>query len=79
MKPVPISKAKALANEFGVDGVAIFIFSDGQVGATSYGADKAKCKDMGRWIDGVVDGMGEGKIKQPFHGDCPWPRITQDD
>lgn len=79
MKSVPISKAKALANELGASGVAIFVFAGDQVTSTSYGADKALCGRMGRFIDRVVDDLGDGKIDNPMDDDaCPWPRITQE-
>lgn len=79
MKPIPISKARDLAKGLDADGVAIFVFKGDRVAATSYGADEGKCKDMGSWIDSIVDGMGDGTHGQPFGNGCPWPRITQDD
>jgi len=78
MRPVPISKAKALAKELGAEGVAIFVFGDGQVGGTSYGADKNLCLTMGKFIDRIVDDLSDGKIASPVDGNCPWPRITQE-
>lgn len=79
MKPLPISKAKAIAAEQSAEGVAIFVFKGGQVAATSYGADKVLCKRMGKFIDRIVDDLGQGKIDNPLDdGACPWPRITQD-
>lgn len=79
MKPLPISKATALAIELGADGVAVFAFKGDQVAGTSYGANKPLCKRMGQFIDRVVDDLGVGKIDNPLDdGACPWPRITQD-
>lgn len=78
MKPVPIRTAKAIARQYGLEGVAIFAFSSEHVGATSYGDDAHKCKAMARWIDTIVDQLGDGTIRQPFGSECPWPRITQE-
>lgn len=79
MKPLPISKAKELALEQSADGVAIFVFKGDQVSATSYGDSKALCKRLGKFIDRIVDDLGDGKIENPLDdGACPWPRITQD-
>jgi hypothetical protein len=80
MKPLAISKARAIAKEMAADGVAVFVFKGGRVAGTSYGASKAICGRMGRFIDRVVDDLGDGKIDNPLDdGSCPWPRITQDD
>ena len=79
MKQMPISKAKAIAKEMGVDGIAIFLFKGDRVAGTSYGADKPLCDRMGQFIDRIVDDLGDGKIDNPIDdGACPWPRITQD-
>lgn len=79
MKPLPISKAKAIAAEMGAEGVAIFVFKGEQVAGTSYGADRALCGRMGKFIDRIVDDLGDGKIDNPLDsGACPWPRITQE-
>lgn len=78
MKPIPIKAARAIARQYGLQGVAIFAFDGKHVAATSYGDDANKCKSMGTWIDSIVDDMEDGKIGQPFGGACPWPRITQD-
>jgi hypothetical protein len=78
MKPVSISTAKEIAKAVGAHGVAIFVFDGEHVGATSYGADKDKCALMGKWIDGIVDGIEASTIPEPFGNGCPWPRIMQE-
>ena len=79
MKPVPISKAKAIATDMAAEGVAIFVFKGGQVASTSYGATKPLCGRMGKFIDRIVDDLGAGRIDNPLDdGACSWPRIMQD-
>ena len=68
MKPVPVKWAKEIAGRIGADGVAVFCFDGegGAVAATTYGADKARCDQMGRWAGHVVDALRDGWIDAPF-------------
>jgi hypothetical protein len=60
-----ITDAKQIAQRMGADGVAVIAFKDGVIHAASYGATKEKCKELGRWLDFVVDGMGDGRVAAP--------------
>lgn len=79
MKPVPISTAKEIARKHGFDGVAIIYFKGDAFGATSYGADQQKCKEMGAWIDALATKLESGEMAAPFEAGCPWPAYTLDD
>ena len=62
---VRIGDAKTITKEVGADGVVVFAFVNGQVSAASYGETKAKCAALGKWLDTIVDGMGDTSIPAP--------------
>lgn len=52
MKPVPIARAREIGKHHDAERVVIFaIAADGQFSITSYGATRAICGRLGKWVD----------------------------
>jgi hypothetical protein len=65
MKRIPIKLAEAVAYRIEAEAVVILAFDGDQFAATSYGATKAKCAVVGRWIDDLGGRLGSGELPAP--------------
>jgi hypothetical protein len=56
--------------------VVVLAFDGDQFAATSYGATKAKCAAVGRWIDDLSDRLSSGELPAPrLRSDNPLQEI----
>jgi hypothetical protein len=65
MKRIPIKWAESISDRIGAEAVVVLAFDGDQFAATSYGATKAKCAVVGRWIDDLGDRLSRGELPAP--------------
>lgn len=59
MKAIPIAKVRALSEAAGGRGAILLVFDgEGNYSGASYGDTRAECKELGRTLDEICDGLG---------------------
>lgn len=61
---ISISTAKTFAKKHDLEGVVIVSIRNGIICHTSYGADRAKCQQLGRLVDSMADRIGEADLSE---------------
>jgi len=57
-----IAEAKKFAKSHGASGAVLIAFTDDDVAATSYGADRRRCSDMETCMDKLIDALESGAV-----------------
>lgn len=59
MKAIPIAKVRALSEAAGGRGAILLVFDgEGNYSGASYGDTRPECKELGRLLDEICDGLG---------------------
>lgn len=57
-----IRTARAIAKQGELQGCIVIGFSNGVIGAASYGSTMEGCRQLGKLVDFITDAVGEGAV-----------------